>query len=202
MLDPHPRSRYVHVVTLILSSLDTLGLLLTETHHAESYYGFFENILTFEFWRLDDAAKAFFAFQLIYGPAIGLTKMSITFMYFRILQDHTIQVVLWMTQVLNVLVIISAVVGVFFACTPLEYYWTYSIAIPGGTCLDIWMFDGYYTALNLFLDLLLILLPSQYIWNNIIETKARIGIMLVFCVGLMRVSAPSPTMTPLADHRT
>lgn len=141
--------------------------------------------MTFEFWRLDNSARAFFAFQLIYGPAMGLTKISIAFMYFRIFQDRKMHIVLWATQVLNVLAIISATIGLFFACQPLRFYWIYSLPIPNGICEDVWMYDGCFTALNIFLDLTLILLPSQYVWNNILETRARIGIIAMFCIGLM-----------------
>lgn len=147
--------------------------------------------MTFEFWRIDAAAKVFFAFEIIYGPALGSTKISITFMYFRILQDHRMKVILWATQVLNVLVIISFIFGLFFTCTPLDFYWTYSKVVVGGTCPDVWMYGGYYVAFNIFLDVVLIFLPSQYIWKNILDTRARIGIIAMFCLGLMCVPLSS-----------
>lgn len=147
----------------------------------------------------------FFAFQLLYGPALGLTKMSVAFMYFRILQDRRMHIVLWATQALNVLIIISFIISIFFACKPLAYYWTYSYAIPGGTCPDIWGYNGYYTGFNVFMDIWLIILPSHYIWKNILDPTARLGIIAMFSFGLMcaaTILLPSSRSSVLTYYRT
>lgn len=86
---------------------------------------------------------------------------------------------------MNVLVIISFIIGIFFACSPLDFFWTYSYEIPGGVCPDVWNGTGSYTALNILVDIWLILLPTQYVWNKLRNPRTRQAAIAMFSLGFM-----------------
>lgn len=171
-------------------------------HGAEKYYGFYTNIWSLELWRLDALTEVFFAFELIYAIALGLTKISLTFLYLRILEDRRLRIVLWATQALNVLVIISYICGMFTSCTTLAAYWTFSYVIDGSSCPDLWNYGGYYTGFNIFLDVWLIILPAQYVWKNMLDARARIGVIAMFCFGLVYTRNPPYLLLKAPNKRS
>lgn len=127
---------------------------------------------------------AFFVYEIIYCLALGFTKISITFMYFRILEGRKYTIILWGTQVLNVLVICSFLIGLFLSCQPLDRYWIYSYTIDG-KCSDLWDWDGYYLSFNLFIDIWLIAIPSSYVWKTLLDWRKKLAVIAMFCLGLM-----------------
>lgn len=138
--------------------------------------------------NLDRVTITFFVFEIVYCFALGMTKISITFMYFRILEGRWWKYVLWGTQVFNVLVIGSFLIGLFLSCKPLAEYWASSWD-AGGNCPDLWNWNGYYLAFNLFLDVWLIAIPSSYVWKTSLERRSKIAVIAMFCLGLMCVTA-------------
>lgn len=139
--------------------------------------------------NLDRVTITFFVFEIIYCFALGMIKISITFMYFRILEGRRWKYVLWVTQVFNVLVISSFLIGLFLSCKPLARYWASSYD-AGGNCPDLWNWNGYYLAFNLFLDVWLIAIPSSYVWKTSMERRNKIAVIAMFCLGLMYVPGP------------
>lgn len=39
--------------------------------------------------------------------------------------------------------------------------------------------------LNLLLDIWLIILPSQYVWKTVLDKRTRLGVFMMFGLGLM-----------------
>lgn len=115
---------------------------------------------------------------------LGFTKISIAFLYFRVLDGKIYRWLLWITQIFNVLLILSFLIGLFLSCDPLPRYWIYSYDIVG-TCSDVWDWGGYYMGLNLLLDIWLIILPSQYVWKTVLDKRTRFGVLTMFGLGLM-----------------
>ncbi|CAN8100488.1 unnamed protein product [Discula destructiva] len=155
------------------------------------YYGFYKNVYSGEIVGLDHITEVFFAYSIIYCTALGFTKISITFLYFRILDGKLYRWLLWCTQVFNVLLICSFLIGLFLSCNPLPRYWIYSYDIVG-TCSDVWDWGGYYMGLNLLLDIWLITLPSHYVWRAVLDRRTKIGVIAMFCLG-----AATMTMTAM-----
>lgn len=66
-----------------------------------------------------------------------MIKISIVFLYFRIFRAQGVLVnyIVVGTQVFNVIIFIIFLVGLFVACRPLIYYWSYAASVTG-TCPD------------------------------------------------------------------
>lgn len=163
----------------------------TDTHpshsgHTEENYGLYTNVYDLDIHNLDRVTITFFVYEIVYCLALGMTKISIAFMYFRILEGRWWSRVLWATQALNVLTILSVLIGLFLSCHPLDVYWASSWD-AGGNCPDLWLWNGYSLGLNLFLDVWLIAIPSSYVWKTNLAWRSKFAVIGMFCLGLMYV---------------
>lgn len=71
-----------------------------------------------------------------------------------------------------------------FGCSPPSKYWNYDIP---GHCVSFRTANLIFSALNIFSDLFIMLLPLPMIWNMQLSWKGKIGISLVFMSGAMYV---------------
>ncbi|KAI1851632.1 hypothetical protein JX266_003094 [Neoarthrinium moseri] len=69
------------------------------------------------------------------------------------------------------------------SCTPREYYWDKTI--PGGHCLDAAVLSLTSALVNLLFDLAILLLPQGVIWRLNMSRRKRVGVSVVFVIGLL-----------------
>lgn len=89
---------------------------------------------------------------------------------------------------INTCLYISTVIAVNLICTPREKVW--SGWIPG-TCRNIDAFNLSITVFHLAIDILLLLVPHRVIWTLSMSTRQKIGVSIVFSVGVLYVN-PHP----------
>lgn len=160
----------------------------------EEDYGLYTNVYDLDLRNLDRTTITFFVYEILYCLALGMTKISIAFMYFRILEGRWWSRVLWATQAFNVLAILSVLIGLLLSCKPLDVYWASSWD-AGGNCPDLWLWNGYSLGLNLFLDVWLIAIPSTYVWKTNLARRSKFAVTGMFCLGLVCVSfSSSPSL--------
>lgn len=159
------------------------------------HYGFYANVYSGNAPNLDKSAICFFVFKALYALAMGWTKIAIVFLYFKILEGRKSRIVLWATQVMNLLVMISFIIALPNACKPIWAYWAYSYDVPDSTCDDLWDWGGYYTGFNLALDVWMIIVPVYTITRLQMSKKAKLGVIAMFCLGFAYVSQ-STTSSP------
>lgn len=194
VLHTNPRARCVHPLHTHphwQPPLESANKWRTNTRrslsgHTEENYGLYTNVYDLDILNIDRVTITFFVYEIIYCLALGMTKISIAFMYFRILEGRWWSRVLWATQVLNVLTILSVLIGLFLSCRPLDMYWASSWD-AGGNCPDLWLWNGYSLGLNLFLDIWLIAIPSSYVWKTNLARRSKFAVIGMFCLGLMCV---------------
>lgn len=78
----------------------------------------------------------------------------------------------------------AGVISSFFLCRPLEKEWNFWVK---GTCDDQQTRDVAASALNLVIDIFILALPQRIIWNLQMSMRRRIGVSIVFSVGLLYV---------------
>ncbi|RYP67280.1 hypothetical protein DL770_008647 [Monosporascus sp. CRB-9-2] len=96
----------------------------------------------------------------------------------------------WTCYIVAILNSLMYIIGIFvecFSCSPREHYWDKTIP---GTCLENANLLSLISAvLNLALDLVILALPQKIIWNlNMSKTK-RLGVSIVFLMGIISVVA-------------
>ncbi|KAK8075603.1 hypothetical protein PG997_010266 [Apiospora hydei] len=119
---------------------------------------------------------------IFWSLSLGLTKLSILALYTKIFSIGSFVLI---TQACAVFVVLwSAVlfIGAFTICTPVEYNWDKFAVV--GTCGDIRMLWAVTGGLNIFSDLVVMLLPMQYLYGLSLQLYKKIGLMVTFGIGL------------------
>ncbi|KAH7024506.1 uncharacterized protein B0I36DRAFT_162542 [Microdochium trichocladiopsis] len=89
---------------------------------------------------------------------------------------------------INVLWYIAVILLANLECFPKEKIWDKTIV--GGRCLDpiqvklIWVYNA---AVNLGLDVVILILPQKVIWTLKLNRKKRVGLSMIFAFGLVSV---------------
>lgn len=149
------------------------------------HYGYYRNLWSLTIPHLDTFTQVFFGASIVYGFTIGMTKMTIMFLYRRIFRlcAH-ITLCVWATQALNVAVMVIYTVGLFIACTPLEFYWAFAAPVTG-ECPDPIDSGGVTPGLNVALDCWMIALPLCYVWKMRVDWRDKVVVVGMFSLGLL-----------------
>ncbi|UKZ95955.1 uncharacterized protein TrAFT101_010762 [Trichoderma asperellum] len=119
---------------------------------------------------------------VFWSLSLGLTKMSILALYTKI---FSIRSFILISQACAVFVIIWAMVlfiGAFVICTPVEFNWDKFSTV--GTCGNIRMLWAVTGGLNIFSDLVIMLLPMPYLYGLTLQMYKKVGLMVTFGIGL------------------
>lgn len=119
---------------------------------------------------------------LFWSLSLGLTKLSILALYAKIFSVGSFVLI---SQACAVFVVIWAMIlfiGAFTMCSPVEYNWDKFSTV--GTCGDIRMLWAVTGGLNIFSDLVVMLLPMPYIYGLSLQLYKKIGLMVTFGIGL------------------
>ncbi|CAA9961681.1 hypothetical protein PTNB73_02594 [Pyrenophora teres f. teres] len=134
-----------------------------------------------------------FAVQMMYHPLMGLIRASIIMFLFRMKDTrrrirYPIHAVFW----LNIFYSIGATIANLFQCTPASYAWSRPAmdkvgpngeVIPGGTCIDTRTFVLTSCAFSIFMDLIIIPIPSIMVWNLQMHRRTKILVVGVMSLG-------------------
>ncbi|KAM6477054.1 hypothetical protein HDV62DRAFT_383830 [Trichoderma sp. SZMC 28011] len=119
---------------------------------------------------------------VFWSLSLGLTKMSILALYTKI---FSVPSFILLSQACAVFVMIWAMVlfiGAFVICTPVQFNWDKFSTV--GTCGDIRMLWAITGGLNIFSDLVIMLLPMPYLYSLSLQLYKKIGLMVTFGIGL------------------
>lgn len=76
----------------------------------------------------------------------------------------------------------SDLIANFTGCQPLERFWNFWVA---GHCADRKARNTVTASINIVLDVLILLLPQPVIWKLQMTNARKIGVFVVFSVGLL-----------------
>lgn len=80
---------------------------------------------------------------------------------------------------------VSCGLAAIFGCQPISYFWNTD---QPGRCMDEYLFFKVNGALNLVLDIVVLLLPLPMLWRLQMHSKKKIALSLIFSLGLLYVS--------------
>ncbi|PGH17041.1 hypothetical protein AJ79_01425 [Helicocarpus griseus UAMH5409] len=133
-----------------------------------------------------------FATQLVYHPLMGAIRASIVMFLFR-LQDlrSFIQLALHTVFWLNIGYAISTTIANLCTCSPVSYSWDKAATdrivdgelVPGGKCFNTLVFVLISGGLNMFMDLIIIPIPTAMVWNLTMPKRTKIAVVLVMGMG-------------------
>lgn len=137
-------------------------------------------------WNIENFTKVFFCYSILYGTTLAMIKISIVFLYKRIFraQSMVIHYIIWAAQFFNVSILIIWLIGLFCACRPFKYYWSYASNVEG-TCPDPIDQGLVYPILNALMDVCMLIIPMSQTWSMRLSFKSKLGVVLMFSLGLV-----------------
>lgn len=129
--------------------------------------------------------KIFFIFEALYFFTLATIKASILFFYLRIFPDQTFRIVLWCTQIFNLLSATTFIIIICVQCRPVSYFWTGWDGEHEGSCWDINAIAWAHGGINTALDVWMLVLPATQIYGLNIQLKKKIWVLAMFGVGIL-----------------
>jgi hypothetical protein len=128
--------------------------------------------------------------QIFYWPISALTKMSFLFFYLRIFPRKQLRKYVFAAMVLTFCYWAGFQFGNIFYCSPISMVWNAWDMEHKGRCLDINTFMVAASAVNIAIDLIIIVIPIPELLNLSMNWRKKIGVLAVFLVGLLYVLSP------------
>ncbi|KAL8729542.1 MAG: hypothetical protein Q9181_004965 [Wetmoreana brouardii] len=189
----------VETVSLVLVTLSILavGARLYRRLAVEKFgFGKHEVDLPPSIAHSHKADLLFWVAQLFYKSCILCTKESICFLYLRLFNvgHHRFRIAVIASMTFIALYYIIAILLTIFECNPVRKSWEKQLP---GSCIDLQTFFFANAAFNVITDILVMALPIPVIAKLQITRKQRIGLGLIFFVGLVATAISIVRMTTL-----
>ncbi|KAF0325060.1 CFEM domain-containing protein [Colletotrichum asianum] len=142
-----------------------------------------------DIWTLHDYdityfLKLLYVLEFFYYIGLASIKASILFLFLKIFPDNRFRKILWLMQGLNLLVGLSFIILCFCECQPINFFWNGWDGEHEGTCLDLNRVGLSHVALNITLDIVMLILPITQLYKLQMDRKKKLGVMAMFLVGI------------------
>ncbi|KAK4695002.1 hypothetical protein P7C71_g2665, partial [Lecanoromycetidae sp. Uapishka_2] len=143
----------------------------------------------------------FYGAQITYKIAVALYKESILFLYLRIFLDPKFRYMCYSLIVITGASSIAFVIVTIFQCTPVAAFWDKTIlkSTPGSHCFDSEAFWFSYALINIFLDVIILLLPIREVLRLQLPWREKAGLVAVFSLGVFVCATSIIRTTTLAS---
>ncbi|KAI9807205.1 MAG: hypothetical protein M1825_005923 [Sarcosagium campestre] len=120
--------------------------------------------------------------EIIYILALMLIKSSILLLYRRMFEAKgKVRWAVDATLGFTIAFSVACIFAIIFACNPIKKLWDSSITY--GTCINPEPLAIAHAALNIFTDLLILVIPIPVVWTLQLGLRFRLQIILMFATG-------------------
>ncbi|KAL0264422.1 hypothetical protein SLS55_000372 [Diplodia seriata] len=121
----------------------------------------------------------------LYLSALPLLKISILLFYLRIFPEKGFRRAVFVTIGLCIGYCIAFVLVSVFQCRPIRYAWLQWDDEHEGTCNNINAQGWSSAAINVILDIIVIILPLPQLWELQLNKRKKFLLLLMFSVGFL-----------------
>ncbi|KAJ5972410.1 uncharacterized protein N7479_002328 [Penicillium vulpinum] len=146
--------------------------------------GLGKDMWTLPFDNITHILYIYFWDELIYLSILPLTKISICCFYLRIFPDRTFRTATYVTIALNVCYWIAFILISVFQCRPLPGAWHRWYEEEKYKCNHINAQGWAAAALNMFLDILVMVLPLRQLYGLNLSVKRKSYVICMFGLGI------------------
>lgn len=123
------------------------------------------------------------ALSCIWMVTLTLVKISILDLYLNIFPVPSFMRVVYIYMVIQIMWGVAGFLQLLLLCRPIQYNWDKTI--PGGVCGS---YEKAYVSAHIIifcLDFGTAVLPIPILWNLQMETRKKLGISIMFAIGIM-----------------
>ncbi|GCB17918.1 hypothetical protein AAWM_00803 [Aspergillus awamori] len=155
-------------------------------------YGFGRHVAALPTKEVETFMMGDYIFSHFYDVAIASTKLSVLALYYRIFITPKFRLVIILTVVWVILWLMTMEIVLGLECRPIAKFWNSSVE---GTCFNLVAFSYFTNIANLVTDIWIFLLPLPIILHLQITKNKKIGLSLLFSVGLATCAISAARLT-------
>ncbi|KAI4592698.1 hypothetical protein KJ359_010457 [Pestalotiopsis sp. 9143b] len=125
--------------------------------------------------------------EILYLIVVFLTKISILCFYLRVFPKKSLRMRVYVIMGLTAAAACAFIPITVFQCTPIPGAWLRWDGTYEATCRDVMTQALWGAIVSIALDLATIMLPMTELWSLNLSIRRKIGVMLMFAVGLFVV---------------
>jgi|SRR5690242_11620924 len=129
--------------------------------------------------------KIYYFMELFYVTSIATTKISILLFYLRIFPRAELRKAIWITIVVCFLYIVSFLTATALQCIPISIAWKKWDGEHRGQCINLNADAWSAAAINIVLDLVVIVLPLNELKKLVMSRRHKFGVMVMFLGGFL-----------------
>lgn len=141
--------------------------------------------------------KGDYIFSHFYDIALASVKLGILAFYYRVFAVPIFRRIVIATAAFVFCWGIGITVTLALFCHPIEAFWDSNVK---GQCLDLQKFTYFTNISNLITDFWIFLMPVPVIWHLQLQTKKKLLLSLIFCIGLATCVISSLRLTVVFGH--
>lgn len=144
-----------------------------------------ELILSGEPWRLVTFAKLLIAWQILWCLSVTAVRLSMLHLYLYLFSSRkTFRTACYVMLATSYAWAVAELLVILLFCRPIEANW-YPVAAATGSCGNLEAAYISVHAANFAVDLSIALLPTFVLWELKLPTAKKVGIMLMFALGIL-----------------
>lgn len=128
-------------------------------------------------------SKIYFADELLYITIISMTKATILCFYLRVFPEQKFRILVLLTMGATFAYMIAFIIVSAFQCWPISYAWTHWDGEHHGRCNNVNAQGWAAAAINIVLDVVILLLPLRLILKLSLHWKKKLQISIMLSVG-------------------
>lgn len=138
--------------------------------------------------EISTVLKYYFYGEIFYVTALGISKISILFFYLRVFPARSFRMLTYSIMGLSLAYTIAFFFATLFQCTPISQAWTQWDGLHAGTCNNIHLQGWIAAAINIFLDIVVMVLPLKHLAGLQMNMTKKVMVMSMFSVGIFVVA--------------
>lgn len=174
------------------------------THSLSYTGGFFVNQWNVQIINIAPIAYVAFVATNVYIPLVALVKSAILLEWISIfLPLGTRGYFFWISQVVIGIITVWAILALVLtnvSCTPYELNW--DPLLPGNCLFDFKNLTLASAIINFALDLVPLILPQRIIWGLNLSMTKKLGVSIIFLVGLVGIAAACIRLVCVVTYRS
>ena len=146
--------------------------------------------------HVTNVLQYWWVFQSTYKVVIGFNKLAFLLLYHRVFVTRWFQRLCKITILVVVLGTLSFVLATIFQCLPIAASWDKHVR---GRCINNSPFRWSWAGYNLATELLIVFMPAKVIWGLNMDRIKKIGLVVLFMVGLFICAASALRIRALVE---
>lgn len=147
-----------------------------------------QNGLGLDMWfvphdNITEILRLYYFDELIYITSLSLTKVSILFFYLKVFPKRSFRICTWTLIGINLVYAITYDFLLIFQCNPISGAWKFWDGEFEAQCISINVLGWSAAAINIALDVAVIVLPLPELFGLSLSLRKRLQIIAMFAVG-------------------